>query len=446
MKPIKLIISAFGPYSDKMPEIYFDQFEEKGLFLISGDTGAGKTTIFDAICFALYGTTSGTYRDTKNLRSEYAKPNTDSFVDFYFSHQGREYHVWRQPEYERRKQRGDGLITEKQKATLYIEGAAPIEGVIQVNNAVKELLHIDDKQFKQIAMIAQGEFWDLLNAKTEQRTEILRTIFMTSGYKNIEYILKRRMDDNGAKKEHAEVTVIGNGSNLLVGDKGIRGIVIEIGSGMNDIRVEDTKIVAGAGALLSKVANAAAAAGLGGMEFAAGIPGSIGGAVTMNAGAYGGEMKDILESVKVIDPEGMMHTLSVEALDLSYRHSCIMEKGGIVVEATIKLEKKTEEEIRAQMADLRNRRVEKQPLEYPSAGSTFKRPEGYFAGKLIMDAGLRGYTVGGAQVSEKHCGFVINHNNATAADVCQLMQDVKDKVRKQFGVELDPEVKMIGEF
>ena len=208
MKPIKLIISAFGPYSDKMPEIYFDQFEEKGLFLISGDTGAGKTTIFDAICFALYGTTSGTYRDTKNLRSEYAKPNTDSFVDFYFSHQGREYHVWRQPEYERRKQRGDGLITEKQKATLYIEGAAPIEGVIQVNNAVKELLHIDDKQFKQIAMIAQGEFWDLLNAKTEQRTEILRTIFMTSGYKNIEYILKRHMDNNGAKKEHAEQSIV----------------------------------------------------------------------------------------------------------------------------------------------------------------------------------------------------------------------------------------------
>ena len=240
--------------------------------------------------------------------------------------------------------------------------------------------------------------------------------------------------------------MIGNGSNLLVGDKGIRGLVIEIGSGMNDIRVEGTKIVAGAGALLSKVANEAAAAGLGGMEFAAGIPGSIGGAVTMNAGAYGGEMKDILESVKVIDPEGMMHILSVEELDLSYRHSCIMEKGGIVVEATIKLEKKPEEEIRAQMADLRNRRVEKQPLEYPSAGSTFKRPEGYFAGKLIMDAGLRGYTVGGAQVSEKHCGFVINHANATAADVRQLMQDVKEKVKEQFGVELEPEVKMIGEF
>ena len=247
-----------------------------------------------------------------------------------------------------------------------------------------------------------------------------------------------------AKKENAEVTVIGNGSNLLVGDKGIRGLVIEIGSGMNDIRVEGTKIVAGAGALLSKVANEAAAAGLGGMEFAAGIPGSIGGAVTMNAGAYGGEMKDILESVKVIDPEGMMHTLSVEELDLSYRHSCIMEKGGIVVEATIKLEKKPEEENRAQMADLRNRRVEKQPLEYPSAGSTFKRPEGYFAGKLIEDAGLRGYQEGGAQVSEKHCGFVINRDHATASDIAGLCGTVQKRVYEQFGVKLETEVKMLG--
>ena len=208
MKPIKLIISAFGPYAGKMPEIRLDRFEEKGLFLISGDTGAGKTTIFDAICFALYGTTSGTYRDTKNLRSEYAKPNVESFVDFYFSHQGHEYHVWRQPEYERKKQRGDGVVTEKQKAILYKDGGTPVEGVNQVNNAVRELLHIDDKQFKQIVMIAQGEFWDLLNAKTDQRTEILRTIFMTGGYKNIEYKLKERMDANKKKKEHAEQSIV----------------------------------------------------------------------------------------------------------------------------------------------------------------------------------------------------------------------------------------------
>ena len=181
MKPTKLIISAFGPYAGTLSPINFDAFEEKGLFLISGDTGAGKTTIFDAICFALYGTTSGTYRDTKNLRSEYAKDYVKSYVDFYFSHQGRDFHIWRQPSYERRKQRGSGLILEKEKAILYEEGQAPIEGLTQVNSAVKELLHIDEKQFKQIAMIAQGEFWNLLNTETKQRPEILRTIFLTNG-------------------------------------------------------------------------------------------------------------------------------------------------------------------------------------------------------------------------------------------------------------------------
>ncbi|MCM1086647.1 MAG: SMC family ATPase [Muribaculaceae bacterium] len=208
MKPIKLIISAIGPYAGKLPEIKFDAFEEKGLFLISGDTGAGKTTIFDAICFALYGTTSGTYRDTKNLRSEYASESAQSYVDFYFSHQGREFHVWRQPSYERRKQRGDGMTLEKENAILYEEGQAPIEGLTQVNNAVKELLHIDDRQFKQIVMIAQGEFWDLLNAKTEQRTEILRTIFLTNGYKNIEYKLKDRMDASYKIKIETERSII----------------------------------------------------------------------------------------------------------------------------------------------------------------------------------------------------------------------------------------------
>lgn len=208
MKPIKLIISAFGPYACKMPEINFEQFEDKGLFLISGDTGSGKTTIFDAICFALYGTTSGTYRDTKNLRSEYAKDTVDSYVDFYFSHQGRMYHVWRQPAYERKKQRGEGVITEKEKAVLYVEGDVPIEGLTQVNLAIKELLHIDDKQFKQIAMIAQGEFWNLLNAKTEQRTEILRTIFMTNAYKDMEEKLKKRMDANNQNRLKSEQSII----------------------------------------------------------------------------------------------------------------------------------------------------------------------------------------------------------------------------------------------
>ena len=208
MKPIKLIISAIGPYAGEVPTIEFAAFEEKGLFLISGDTGAGKTTIFDAICFALYGTTSGTYRDTKNLRSEYADKKTESYVDFYFSHQGREFHVWRQPSYEREKLRGSGVIVEKEKAVLQEEGQAPIEGLTQVNNAINELLHINEKQFKQIVMIAQGEFWDLLNAKTEQRTEILRTIFMTNGYKNIEYRLKDRMDASGRIRTEAENSII----------------------------------------------------------------------------------------------------------------------------------------------------------------------------------------------------------------------------------------------
>ena len=208
MKPSKLIISAFGPYAGRVPEIDFTKFEEKGLFLISGDTGAGKTTIFDAICFALYGTTSGSYRDTKNLRSEYASDTAESYVDFYFSHQGKNYHIWRQPSYERKKQRGTGVITEKEKAVLYEEGKAPVEGLTQVNLAVKDLLHIDEKQFKQIAMIAQGEFRDLLNAKTEQRTEILRTIFLTDGYKNIEYRLKDRMDASYAIRRKTEDSIV----------------------------------------------------------------------------------------------------------------------------------------------------------------------------------------------------------------------------------------------
>lgn len=248
-----------------------------------------------------------------------------------------------------------------------------------------------------------------------------------------------------AKEELVPVTVIGNGSNLLVGDGGIRGLVLEIGTGMSEISTEGNILTAEAGALLSQTANAAAAAGLGGMEFAAGIPGSVGGAVTMNAGAYGGEMKDILRSVKVLTRDGQLLTLPVEELDLGYRHSCIPEKDYVVVEAQFALTPKPEEEIRGLMSELAGRRREKQPLEYPSAGSTFKRPEGYFAGKLIMDAGLRGYTVGGAQVSEKHCGFVINRGNASAADVRTLMEDVQKRVYEKFGVTLEPEVKMIGE-
>ena len=219
MKPIKLAISAFGPYGGRVPDIEFSDFEEKGLFLISGDTGAGKTTLFDAICFALFGETSGSYRDTKNLRSEYADDKTESYVDFYFSHQGRNYHVYRQPSYERAKQRGQGVTSIKEKAVLYEDEKLPIEGLTQVNNAVKEILGIDEKQFKQIAMIAQGEFWSLLNAKTEERTGILRTIFMTGGYKNIEYRLKDRMDANLRIKLNDEASIVQYFRDVTTGDE-----------------------------------------------------------------------------------------------------------------------------------------------------------------------------------------------------------------------------------
>ena len=248
------------------------------------------------------------------------------------------------------------------------------------------------------------------------------------------------------RQYYVPYSFIGNGSNLLVGDKGIRGVVIEMTDPMGNIEVDGTKITAQAGAMLSKIANTAASNGLGGMEFAAGIPGSVGGAVVMNAGAYGGEMKDIIERVYVLDENGAQLELDRTALDLSYRHSCIPDKKYIVTKVVLELVPRNEAEIRSEMKELNEKRAEKQPLQYPSAGSTFKRPEGYFAGKLIMDAGLRGYQVGGAQVSEKHCGFVINKGDATAADICQLMQDVSDKVQAQFGVVLEPEVKMIGEF
>ena len=208
MRPVKLVISAFGPYADTMPEIDFSKFDGKGLFLISGDTGAGKTTIFDAICFALYGTTSGSYRDTRNLRSEYAKDGTESYVDFYFTHQGKDYHVWRRPSYERKKLRGNGTTPISEKAIFYEGDEPPVEGISLVGRKVVELLHTDEKQFKQIAMIAQGEFWELLNAKTDARTEILRSIFMTEGYKNIEFLLKNRMDESLREKAGAQAAIV----------------------------------------------------------------------------------------------------------------------------------------------------------------------------------------------------------------------------------------------
>ena len=249
-----------------------------------------------------------------------------------------------------------------------------------------------------------------------------------------------------AKEYEVPVTIIGNGSNLLVGDKGISGLVLSFGKDAEEIQVDGSCMIVSAGALLSKIAAEAAKRSLTGFEFAAGIPGTLGGAIVMNAGAYGGEIKDVLISVTVLTPEGEVLELSNGELDFSYRHSCILENGYIVLEAILEFMPSEETAIREKMAELKKSRVEKQPLEYPSAGSTFKRPEGHFAGKLIQDADLRGYTVGGAQVSEKHCGFVVNKGNATAADVLQLIEDVKKIVYDKFQVELEPEVKMLGEF
>ena len=247
-------------------------------------------------------------------------------------------------------------------------------------------------------------------------------------------------------QENVPYYIVGNGSNLLVSDKGYDGVIIQIYKQMSQVEVKGCEIYAQAGALLSMVAKRALDTELAGFEFAAGIPGTLGGACVMNAGAYGGEMKDVLKSVTVLDKDGNVKKLAKDELELGYRTSVIAKKGYIVLDAVIELKEGKAEEIKALMDDLKERRITKQPLEYPSAGSTFKRPEGYFAGKLIQDADLRGFQVGGAQVSEKHCGFVINKDGATASDVMELMRQVSDKVYDKFGVRLEPEVKRLGEF
>ena len=239
--------------------------------------------------------------------------------------------------------------------------------------------------------------------------------------------------------------IIGNGSNLLVSDAGYRGVIVQIYKEMNEVKVEGDLVKAQAGALLSGIAAKALGAELSGFEFASGIPGTIGGACVMNAGAYGGEMKDVLESVTVLTDEGKIIELGRNELELGYRTSVIAKKGYIVLGAVLKLERGDGEKIKTYMDELKEKRVTKQPLEYPSAGSTFKRPEGYFAGKLIEDAGLRGFQVGGAQVSEKHCGFVINRDHATAADIMELMRQVQIRVKENSGVDLEPEVKRLGD-
>lgn len=248
------------------------------------------------------------------------------------------------------------------------------------------------------------------------------------------------------KENNIPYYIVGNGSNLLVGDLGFRGAIVQIYQKMNLIRTEGEYIYADAGALLSKIAAEALSKELTGFEFASGIPGTLGGAVMMNAGAYGGEIKQVIQEATVLTQEGEIVKRTVDEMEFSYRSSIFSKNGDIVLSAVLKFEKGNKEAIRARMDELKEQRVTKQPLEYPSAGSTFKRPEGYFAGKLIQDAGLRGFQVGGAQVSEKHCGFVINKDHATAADIVSLMEQVSDKVEAQFGVRLEPEVKRLGEF
>ncbi len=250
----------------------------------------------------------------------------------------------------------------------------------------------------------------------------------------------------GAKND-IPVTVLGNGSNVLVSDDGIAGIVVSISRPMSQISIEGERITVQAGAMLAAVARAAGDEALAGLEFAGGIPGSVGGAVVMNAGAYSGQISDVLRSVRVLNEDGGFVNYTADELELGYRHSIFMEEAHrdeIMVSAEFELVPGDRYEIVARMEDYNARRRDKQPLEYPSAGSTFKRPEGYFAGKLIQESGLAGYTVGGASVSEKHCGFVINTGGASAADVKALISHVQSEVERRFGVHLEKEVQYIG--
>lgn len=291
-----------------------------------------------------------------------------------------------------------------------------------INIAGEDNVKIDEDMKKHTTFKAGGKAAFLVTPDSEEKVKELIRFFKENEIANY---------------------IIGNGSNLLVRDEGFDGVILEIGSKLSEVVVNENKITAQAGALLSKTANQAYKSGLAGMEFASGIPGSVGGGVAMDAGAYGGELKDIVETVTMCDENGEEITLTVDEMDFSYRHSIVQDKNYIVLSATFALTPKEPEKILEIMNDLNQRRRDKQPLEYPSAGSTFKRPEGYFAGKLIQDAGLKGYSVGGACVSEKHSGFVINKGGATATDIITLIGDVQKIVKEKFGVELEPEVKIL---
>ena len=265
--------------------------------------------------------------------------------------------------------------------------------------------------------------------------KVFLTIHSEEDLRNIFLILK---------KQNLPYFVLGNGSNLLVSDEGYDGVIIYLGEEFSEVEITDTKIRAKAAALLGKVARIAMENELSGLEFAAGIPGTLGGGVVMNAGAYGGELSQVITKVRAMNPEGEILELDKSQLQLGYRTSIFKFQSFVILEVFMELQKGDKEEIQETMKEYTKARVEKQPLEYPSAGSTFKRPEGYFAGKLIMDAGLRGYRIGDAQVSEKHCGFVINRGNATASEIKTLMNDVAKKVKDEFGVSLEAEVILLG--
>ena len=262
---------------------------------------------------------------------------------------------------------------------------------------------------------------------------------MPSNEEELCKLLKRAAEHN------VSVTLVGNGSNLLVRDKGIRGLVIKLGNMLNTIEADKNSITFGSGVSLALASKKAADLGFTGMEFAVGIPGSIGGAVYMNAGAYDGEMSNVVTAVRTVDSQGNVKVLSKDEMCFGYRKTALQGSDLIVTTVTVSMPKGEVSEILAKMADFSQRRISKQPLELPSAGSMFKRPPGYFAGTLIDQTGLKGYTVGGAQVSTKHAGFVVNIGSATAADVLQLIKDVQDKVMAEHGVMLHPEVLIIGE-
>ena len=300
---------------------------------------------------------------------------------------------------------------------------------------------IYESELKKICGAENVRTAEPMSAHTTFRTGGPADFFVTPEDRDTFLLLLKYIRQTGS--DHF---ILGRGSNILVGDKGYRGTVIDMSYGLTAIEIKGDVVEAEAGAGLGTAANMAAEASLAGMEFASGIPGTLGGAVYMNAGAYGGEMSQIVTSVEVVDPSGEIKIISGSDMDFGYRTSLAQKEDLLVISVKLQLHKGNREEIMARIKDLGVQRAQKQPLEYASAGSTFKRPEGDFAGRLITDAGLSGLTVGGACVSPKHNGFIVNQGNATSEDILKLIEEVRKRVKARSGVELSPEVRIIGEF